>query len=177
MIWYDMIWYDMIWYDNDNDMIWYNTICCDMIWYMIWYVVYGQGIASHAVVFRGLVLPAPHNTSPLRTISWEASQGLVILMVVIMTKLTVCIAFVLLTARLTVLSSHPGVAEMFILVRFWNGTKQVYLKRSCLLFLILFLFSYWVSWFLSSSCGFLNMTYTTAESLLNLRKSDQTVKK
>ena len=36
-------------------------------------------IASHALVFRGLVLPPPSwgggNSSPLKTIAWEASDG------------------------------------------------------------------------------------------------------
>ena len=33
------------------------------------------GLASHAVVFRGLVLPPPY-TSPLKTTAWEANLGL-----------------------------------------------------------------------------------------------------
>jgi len=33
----------------------------------------GRKIASHAVVFRGLVLPSPH-TTPLKMTAWEARR-------------------------------------------------------------------------------------------------------
>ena len=33
------------------------------------------GLASHAVVFRGLVLWGGGNTSPLKTTAWEANFG------------------------------------------------------------------------------------------------------